>query len=474
MIKFSSQPLQSDISTLRFVAQKNETFLRALDKSDIDNITAILQKSNLVEKPVLVHGKHTTYWSTRKVNPDGKQTPAISTSQVPTDELSSFLKQKPKDSKIPPKSNDKSQSKSKPTTSIPPSNDKNQSKSKPTMSFAEYLTKTKENDFWWIIKDYTRHVGDAAFLQMVKDHGITTYRGAPIKDDYDAQRAFLDFVVHHPELYPQPQSRSKVDPKTKFLKKWKIGDPSPTTTIKYNTDFTGLITLDTSDDAKKHFGMKNSKSKLTWKPTEKKTISEYIECSDIPYYANAFVRDLGCPDDGGRAFAPDELKGVKKFVDTLDGAIAKSELTTPIMVHRKVVLFPPMIDALTKLQQSGNNILTDKGFCSTTAVESSLHNGSLSYGDGANGQVIFHIKVPAGKGVGAWIAPVAPDKYADQNEFLLPRGTQFRCTTDISKINWKNINPGEQVHINLEVIGRKFDSIDTIFHKSSNIDYSNE
>lgn len=466
LIKFSPNPLQSDIATLKFVAQKDETMLRALNKSDVSNIVSALQKSALVEKPVLVHGKHGTYWSTRKVNSDGKQTPAISTSQVPTDELSNFLKQKPKDSKIPPKSNDKDQPKSKPTTSY---------KSKPTMSFAEYLTKTKENDFWWIIKDYTRHVGDAAFLQMVKDHGITqTNRGTPIKDVYDAQQKFMSFVVHHPELYPQPQSKSKAETKTKtkFLKKWKIGDPSPTTTIKYNTDFTGLITLDTSDDAKKHFGMKNSKSKLTWKPTEKKTISEYIECSDIPYYGNAFVRDLGCPDDGGRVFAPSELNGVKKFVDTLDGAIAKSELTTPIMVHRKVLLFPPMIDALTELQRSGNNILTDKGFCSTTAVESSLHNGSLSYGDSTDGQVIFHIKVPAGKGVGAWIAPIAPDKYADQNEFLLPRGTQFKCTTDISKINWKNINPGEQVHINLEVIGRKFDSIDTIFHKSSNIDYS--
>lgn len=438
LIKFSPSPLQSDIATLKFIAQKDEAMLKALNKSDVSNIVSALQKSNLVEKPVLVHGKHSTYWSTRKVNPDGKQTPAISVSQVPEDESSSFLKQKPK-----------------------------KSESKSTMSFAEYLTKTKEDDFWWIIKEYTRHVGDAAFLNMVKEHGITTYQGAPIKDEYDAQRAFRDFVVQHPELYPQPKSKSKskVDSKTKFLKKWKIGDPSPTTTVKYNTDFTGLATLNTPDDAKKYF------AKVKWKPTEKKTISDYIECIDIPYYGNAFIRDLGCPDDGGRAFYPDELKGVKKFVDTLDGAIAKSELTTPITVHRKVLLFPPMIDALTEFQQSGSNVLTDKGFCSTTAVESSLHNGSLSYGDGEEGQVIFHIKVPAGKGVGAWIAPVAPDEFADQNEFLLPRGTQFKCTTDISKINWKNINPGEQVHINLEVIGRKFDSIDTIFHKSSNIDY---
>ena len=204
LIKFSPNPLQSDIATLKFVAQKDETMLQALNKSDVSNIVSVLQKSELVAKPVLVHGKHGTYWSTRKVNPDGKQTPAISVSQVPTDELSNFLIQKPKDSKIPPKSNDK-----------------DQPKSKPTMSFAEYLTKTKEDDFWWIIKDYTRHVGDAAFLKMVKDHGITTYQGNPIKDDYDAQRAFLDFVVHHPELYPQPTSKPQPKPKSKPKSKQK-------------------------------------------------------------------------------------------------------------------------------------------------------------------------------------------------------------------------------------------------------------
>lgn len=43
------------------MAQKDET---------INNLIGSLQKSSLVEKPVLVHGPHGTYWSTRRVNPD--------------------------------------------------------------------------------------------------------------------------------------------------------------------------------------------------------------------------------------------------------------------------------------------------------------------------------------------------------------------------------------------------------------------
>ena len=91
MINFSSNPLQSDIATLMNLSQKDDQLLKALDKSDVARINDILEKSNLVPKMVLVHGKDGTYWATRMVNPGDSNPKFPKVTSIPED-VSAVLK----------------------------------------------------------------------------------------------------------------------------------------------------------------------------------------------------------------------------------------------------------------------------------------------------------------------------------------------------------------------------------------------
>lgn len=133
-----------------------------------------------------------------------------------------------------------------------------------------------------------------------------------------------------------------------------------------------------------------------------------------------------------------DAKGLKQFhgvIKTIEHAIDNFELKDDMIVHRKVSM------SLMK-QFQVNDIWQDEGFCSTSTV-----NGS--YSGHIDGDVCdITIKVPKGKGRGAWMAPIS--KFPNENEFLLNRGTLFKILS--IKGN----------HVEMEIVGREPKDLDNI------------
>ena len=138
-------------------------------------------------------------------------------------------------------------------------------------------------------------------------------------------------------------------------------------------------------------------------------------------------KDVNLPKDSY------ETDVVKKITKHLDSAIDKYELRKPMVVYRSM-----RISALEHILSKGDGTFTDNGYASTSAMRN-----CFSLGD--EPAVTLVIKVPAGKGHGAWLKPHS--KIPTENEFLLARGTTF-------KINTMNIDydkKGQPVNATLEV-----------------------
>ena len=88
---------------------------------------------------------------------------------------------------------------------------------------------------------------------------------------------------------------------------------------------------------------------------------------------------------------------------------------------------------------SPDGIYKDSGFVSTTPIQG-------SYFLDAESIINLRIKVPAGKGIGAWVAPISV--VSSENELLLRRDLDFKVLTDLSKIDRQS----KEITIDLEVI----------------------
>lgn len=126
----------------------------------------------------------------------------------------------------------------------------------------------------------------------------------------------------------------------------------------------------------------------------------------------------------------DTVKKLNKAIHDMEKSIDEFELKDNIIVHRKV-----SSSMLKEFINAPHGLWQDDGFCSTSTVKGS-YTGKLE-----GGVINLVIKVPAGKGRGAWLAPLS--HFPNENEFLLNRGTKFR----INKIR------GDTVE--MEVIGRE-------------------
>lgn len=107
---------------------------------------------------------------------------------------------------------------------------------------------------------------------------------------------------------------------------------------------------------------------------------------------------------------------MRNTIDNIDKAISKFDLKKNLTVYRGSGA--QLVGGYTTAAEINANmkgaIVRDKGFMSTSAVHGSQFSGKLKY----------EIKVPKGKGRGAFVAPISHFKH--ENEFLLKRGTQFK------------------------------------------------
>ena len=126
----------------------------------------------------------------------------------------------------------------------------------------------------------------------------------------------------------------------------------------------------------------------------------------------------------------DERDIVATMALNLDSAIEKYDLKKPVVVYRTVRL-----NALPNILSNGDGTFRDNGFASTTT----LRNG-FNLGDEPS--LIMAIKVPAGKGHGAWLKPLS--QIPSENEFLLARGSMFNI--DSLKVEFdKDGNPANAI-----------------------------
>lgn len=103
-------------------------------------------------------------------------------------------------------------------------------------------------------------------------------------------------------------------------------------------------------------------------------------------------------------------------IRAMDSAIEKSELDKPIVVHRNssANLLGGLTDPKMIMEVFGGKVVQDPAFLSTSAAEK---------GSQIDGEILFQISVPAGKGRGAFIDPLS--QYQGENEFLLKRSTKL-------------------------------------------------
>lgn len=120
--------------------------------------------------------------------------------------------------------------------------------------------------------------------------------------------------------------------------------------------------------------------------------------------------------------SPSDVKLAKKYTDLLEQALNEYELKSDVVLHRQV----NATDMLPKFQKafaSPDKLFIDEGFFSATPVMDSFNK--------FNGMDLI-IKVPAGKGRGAWIKHLS--RFPHENEFLLNNYSMF-TVDDIKKVN---------------------------------------
>ena len=116
------------------------------------------------------------------------------------------------------------------------------------------------------------------------------------------------------------------------------------------------------------------------------------------------------------------IKGQDEDIATMDKAIAKADLKEDIIVRR--LSSPELLGLKTNSLEEFNKanligaIVSDKAYVSTAVIG----EGLMKY----NSSVSYRIKVPKGKGRGAYISNVA--KIRGEFEYVIKRGSSFRIT----------------------------------------------
>ena len=153
-------------------------------------------------------------------------------------------------------------------------------------------------------------------------------------------------------------------------------------------------------------------------------------------------------------YCSNTVNDLRSLIGHLDNAIAKFELKKPIRVHRQMKL-ENFKDTLQTLMKSNTKMFVDPAFVSTTTVKDSYSVFA------AKQKLNLEISVPAGKGVGAWVSPIA--RHPGESEFLLPRSCVYQVETDLSKVNWED----SEITLKVKLVGvpKSPPSVDKILNK---------
>ena len=131
----------------------------------------------------------------------------------------------------------------------------------------------------------------------------------------------------------------------------------------------------------------------------------------------------------------ERLKIIQQMISDIKSALSKFDLKDDILVYRRTNI--RMYDKYLEAYNNGG-LYCEKGFLSTTLVKSSFGKGGCD----------IVIKVPKGKGRGAWIAPRSLFRpKQEENEFLLNCDQMFIV---------KAVHPpekGKNALVELELIG---------------------
>lgn len=157
----------------------------------------------------------------------------------------------------------------------------------------------------------------------------------------------------------------------------------------------------------------------------------------------------------------DSLKpSTRTKVNALTRILDDAEVETPFVAHRSSDGKLLGIDGDVTVEAIRSRIgktVTDKGFTSASLDDNSLYDkGTIQYitktgGIKKSALVHYHIKTPAGKGIGGlvlgpkWAAGTSEAHYAQMPEFIFSRSSQYRVVGAY--------NSGGKVHCNLEYVG---------------------
>ena len=131
--------------------------------------------------------------------------------------------------------------------------------------------------------------------------------------------------------------------------------------------------------------------------------------------------------------------------DNLESALSKGHLGEKMVVNR--TSSADLLDGastVAEIRKKFGEVVTDKGF---TSSEISLKTSIDNPYDAKQGekQIRYHIKVPAGDGIGQYVQPIANAQ--NEREFLFNRGSSYKI------VGAYNDAQG-QVHVNLRYVGR--------------------
>ena len=139
----------------------------------------------------------------------------------------------------------------------------------------------------------------------------------------------------------------------------------------------------------------------------------YHEVNDPLRYKTNMAREpiFGMPYE----LSPDDVSRLYQQRIEMDSAISSFDLPEPMIVHRgsSASLLGGLTDPKKILERFGGRTVRDPGYMST----------SVNKSDSFDGDVHYKIRVPAGKGRGAYLRPLSLSPH--ESEFLLRRNSGY-------------------------------------------------
>ena len=167
-----------------------------------------------------------------------------------------------------------------------------------------------------------------------------------------------------------------------------------------------------------------------------------------------------------------EFNFFKKQTKHMDDAIDKYELDDDIIVYRAMDIGNDkwLENTVLDCAKTGK-LFTDNAFVSSSTLKTVDKALVEHFSTKLSKFIMLKIRIPKGKGRGAYIAPFSLDKYIKQCEFLIGRGSQLKFNPNITKVSRSEYVPDATeteknsylIEATLEGFQRKdVDSLDTM------------